>query len=64
MQRMMPKGSQDRLRLLLSFAADGRSAQALDVPDPYYTGNFEEVYRLVEEGCKGLLAHIRQEQGV
>ena len=31
-----------------------------DVPDPYYTGNFDEVYALVEEGCKNLLAKIRQ----
>ncbi|XID94451.1 low molecular weight protein-tyrosine-phosphatase [Paenibacillaceae bacterium WGS1546] len=30
-----------------------------DVPDPYYTGNFEEVYELVEAGCEKLLARIR-----
>ena len=51
-----------RLCLLLSFA-EGRRA-VLDVPDPYYTGNFEEVYQLVEAGCKGLLAHIRRERGI
>ena len=53
-----------RLSLLLSFVEGRNSASALDVPDPYYTGNFEEVYRLVEAGCKGLLAHIRREQGI
>ena len=35
-----------------------------DVPDPYYTGNFQEVYDLVTEGCAKLLAFIRNEQGI
>ncbi len=35
-----------------------------DVPDPYYSDNFDHVYRLVDDGCRGLLAHIRQEQGL
>ncbi|WP_075980095.1 low molecular weight protein-tyrosine-phosphatase [Bacillus massilinigeriensis] len=30
-----------------------------DVPDPYFTGNFEEVYELVEQGCKQLLEEIK-----
>ncbi|MEJ9304776.1 low molecular weight protein-tyrosine-phosphatase [Priestia megaterium] len=29
-----------------------------DVPDPYFTGNFDEVYDLVQEGCKALLDEI------
>jgi len=32
-----------------------------EVPDPYYTGNFEEVYELVGRGCKALLERIRQD---
>lgn len=32
-----------------------------DVPDPYYVGNFDEVYRLVEQGCHRLLERIMQE---
>ncbi|MEZ4517753.1 MAG: low molecular weight protein-tyrosine-phosphatase [Chloroflexota bacterium] len=35
-----------------------------DVPDPYYSDNFDLVYRLIEDGCRGLLTHIRLEQGV
>ncbi len=34
----------------------------LDVPDPYYTGNFDYVYQLVSAGCKGLLAYIREKE--
>ncbi len=51
----------DRLHTLLSFA---EGEHISDVPDPYYSGNFEEVYRLVKAGCRGLLAHIRQEHGI
>jgi protein-tyrosine phosphatase len=39
-------------------------ADRLDVPDPYYTGNFEEVYELVEAGCRRLLARIAREHGL
>jgi protein-tyrosine phosphatase len=35
-----------------------------DVPDPYYAGNFEYVYQLVEDGCRGLLATIREREGI
>lgn len=47
-----------QMAALLSFAANPVPA---DVPDPYYTGNFAEVYRLALAGCQGLLAHIRAE---
>ena len=29
-----------------------------DVPDPWYTTNFQETYDLCVEGCEALLAHI------
>ncbi|MGD6960338.1 low molecular weight protein-tyrosine-phosphatase [Rossellomorea aquimaris] len=32
-----------------------------DVPDPYYTGNFQEVYDLVESGCNQLLEKIKKD---
>ncbi|MCM3724844.1 low molecular weight phosphotyrosine protein phosphatase [Neobacillus cucumis] len=32
-----------------------------DVPDPYYTGDFEETYQLVSEGCQALLKKIHNE---
>jgi Protein-tyrosine-phosphatase len=34
-------------------------AGTTDVPDPYYTGNFEEVYELVSTGCDRLLEQIK-----
>lgn len=32
-----------------------------DVPDPYYTGDFQETYDLVSQGCRALLEKIREE---
>lgn len=52
-------GEDLRVVRLLDFATH---TEVRDVPDPYYSDNFEYVYRLVEDGCRGLLAHIRQEQ--
>ena len=54
-------GLEGRIQLLLDFA-DNTSVR--EVPDPYYTGNFEGVYQLVDDGCRGLLAHIRGEQNI
>ena len=44
---------------LLSF---GSPSGVTEVPDPYYTGNFSEVYHLVSNATEGLLAVIREGQ--
>lgn len=50
-----------RVPRLMEFAPPG---SVLDVPDPYYANNFDEVYALVRAGCQGLLNHIRQREGL
>ncbi len=35
-----------------------------EVPDPYFIGGFDVVYYLVNEGCKALLEHIRNEYSI
>lgn len=55
-RRMLPANAKRNLHRLLEFAPAGPPR---DVPDPYYTGNFDAVYLLVDAGCRGLLAHIR-----
>ncbi len=35
-----------------------------EVPDPYYDGRFEEVYRLVTQASEGLLNTIRREHSL
>lgn len=48
-------GYHAHLYRLLDFA---QKTDESDVPDPYYTGRFDEVYELVTDGCRGLLAAI------
>lgn len=38
------------------------TAQPKDLPDPYYTGDFQETYDLVTEGCEALLNKIKKEK--
>ncbi|WP_042461979.1 low molecular weight protein-tyrosine-phosphatase [Neobacillus dielmonensis] len=35
-----------------------------DIPDPAFTGDFEETYRLVSAGCRQLLKKIRSEHNL
>ena len=35
-----------------------------DLPDPFYTGDFDEAYRLVSAGCRVLLNKIRSEKNL
>lgn len=44
----------EKVHLLMSFHPDPIE---LDVPDPYYTGGFEKVYRLIEAACLGFIEH-------
>ncbi len=53
LQRMAPDaGSQGKLSLMLSHWAD---APVQEVPDPYYDGGFERVYRLLEGAAEAFL---------
>lgn len=54
-------GDYPRLHRLLEFA---EGSDVRDVPDPYYTGNFDVVYRLVEEGCRGFLNYLRKQENL
>lgn len=58
-----PKGtSPGQLRLFCEFCSEH---DMIEVPDPYYGGpqGFEDVLDLLEDGCEGLLKHIRTEMG-
>jgi protein-tyrosine phosphatase len=50
-----------KLHRLMDFAP---ASYPKDVPDPYYNGEFDLVYELVEAGGRGLLEHIRKEHGI
>lgn len=57
----MADGFEGQMGLLLDYAS---GVGIREVPDPFYVGRFEEVFDLVEQGCRGLLAHIREKEGV
>lgn len=46
----------DNLHLLLDFVEE---AGMVEVPDPYFDGNFTLTYELVTKGCAALLARIQ-----
>lgn len=50
-----------KLHKLMDFAPAGYPR---DVPDPYYTGQFDLVYDLVDAGGRGLLDHLRKQIGL
>lgn len=51
-----------RIVRLLDYADPAVALGEEDVPDPYYGGGFDHVYRLVESGCAGLLGEIVEQQ--
>ena len=50
-----PDGSATPVRLMMDFAPD---AGVSEVPDPYYTGDFDEALDLIEAAAKGVLATV------
>ena len=51
LRQMCPAGFQDKI---YSFASES-------VPDPWYTGDFEETYQRVQEGCQAWLERLEKE---
>ena len=45
----------DKIYKFLTFAGSGR-----DIADPWYTGNFDETYEDVLEGCEGFLKYLKE----
>lgn len=50
-------GSQDNIYAFVDFIPN---TTYKEVPDPYYTGDFEETFSLVTAGCRHLLQDIRK----
>lgn len=52
-----------KIRLFCEFCSEH---DAKEVPDPYYGGEdgFEHVLDLLEDGCRGVLQHIRELRGL
>ena len=50
MNRMWAPDCDHKIKMLLSFAGKDR-----DIADPWYTGNFDQTYEDVLEGCEAFL---------
>jgi len=56
MMRILGNDPKGKVYKLLSFAGKGD-----DIADPWYTGNFDETYRDVVEGCNGFIDFLIKE---
>lgn len=57
--RKLPGGEQAELLFFMDLLPD---EELREVPDPYFTGNFEQVYDLINAGCDVLLERIISEK--
>lgn len=55
LNRMLKGDPEGKVYKFLSFAGSGR-----DIADPWYTGNFDETYEDVVEGCDGFIKYLRE----
>lgn len=59
LERLLGPDTDHKVYKMLSFINEPR-----DVKDPWYTGNFEETYDDVSQGCQALLKEIRKEHSI
>jgi len=57
--RKLPGGEEAEILKFMDLLPD---EPLREVPDPYFTGNFEETYRLIDLGCEVLLDKIVSEK--
>ena len=56
MRRIYGSGAEDRISLLMDWAGQpGR-----EISDPWYTRDFDGCLREITEGCRGMIASLRQ----
>ena len=60
LMRIIGDDPENKVSMLLDFA----QRQGQSIADPWYTGDFEETYRDVVEGCEGLLEYIKGVHGL
>jgi protein-tyrosine phosphatase len=48
----------------LSYAKQAGTINTEDVPDPWYTGKFDETYDLISKGCAAFLNYLREKHNL
>ncbi|MBY6038353.1 low molecular weight phosphotyrosine protein phosphatase [Fictibacillus nanhaiensis] len=61
MHKMAGRSETGMIARLMDFVPENEFE---DVPDPYFTGNFQEVYELVSVGCQRLLQEIKNRESL
>ena len=51
--RIFGSDPQEKVKMLMSYTGESR-----DVADPWYSGNFNEAFSDISEGCKALLKEL------
>ena len=55
LNRVLKNDPEGKIYKFLTFAGSGR-----DIADPWYTGNFDETYEDIQEGCEGFLDYLEK----
>ncbi|MDO4976515.1 MAG: low molecular weight protein-tyrosine-phosphatase [Eubacteriales bacterium] len=55
MNRILGQDYAEKIYKMMSFTKEGG-----DIADPWYSGDFEGVYKQIERGCKGFLEYLRR----
>ena len=61
MKNFLRLKSSSKARLIEDFANKGSPK---DIPDPYYTGDFDSVFQLLKADCQNLLWFLREKEGI
>ncbi|GAA4081069.1 low molecular weight protein-tyrosine-phosphatase [Amphibacillus indicireducens] len=61
LEHIQQQTTQAKMLRLMDFV---ENAPIKDIPDPYYTGDFDQTYELIEAGCQALLQSIRTEEKI
>lgn len=56
LDRMLRGDPEGKIYKFLTFAGSDR-----DIADPWYTGNFDDTYNDVMEGCEGFLGYLKKQ---
>lgn len=59
MRRILGDDPDKKLYLLLDFSSHPR-----DIADPWYTGDFEQTFWDIDEGCRALLQTLQKQGGI
>ena len=59
--RRLAEDTSAKTELFLSYAQQAGTVAVDQVPDPWYTGDFDKTYELITSGCDAFLDELRAE---